>query len=212
MTLPGAGPRKPAIARATGGPYAAGVDEREEQQEPIPVGVRLDPSPDNLTEWLIDGQAFEAAGAEALWIPATESHDPLVLGAALAVLTRRALLIAGGPEGPALRTLTALCRGRLRVIVEPGQRARTGSGERDGAERPDAIRCEADTLSEVGEPGRSWLTVPAPENRAAWRATMADAVERGHTRLMVPANPRLLDLLRNPEDPGERLDLHLAQG
>jgi hypothetical protein len=181
------------------------VDERDGQQEPIRVGVRLDPSPDNLTEWLIDGQAFEAAGAEGLWIPTIESHDPLVLGAALAVLTNRALLIAGGPEGPALRTLTALCRGRLRVIVE-------GSAEHDGAERPDAIRCESDTLSEVGETGRTWLTVPAPENRAAWRATVADAVERGHTRLMVPANPRLLDLLRNPEDPGERLDLHLAQG
>jgi hypothetical protein len=194
------------------------VDERDEQQEPIRVGVRLDPRPDNLTEWLIDGQAFEAAGAEALWIPDTDSHDPLVLGAALAVVTHRALLIAAGPEGPALRTLTDLCRGRLRVVVD-GSAGPDGTAEHEGtpapdgtAERTDGIRCESDTLSEVAEPGRTWLTVPAPENRAAWRVTVADAVERGYTRLMVPANPRLLDLLRNPEDPGERLDLHLAQG
>jgi hypothetical protein len=176
------------------------VDEQNATPEPIRVGVRLDPGPDNLTEWLIDAQAFEAAGAEALWNQTAEPDDPMVLGAALAVLTHRAILIADGPESPALRTLARLCRGRLRVLVE-------GSDE-----RPDGIRREADTLSELGDPARTWLTVPAPENRAAWRATMADAVERGHSRLMVPANPRLLDLLRNPDDPGERLDLHLAQG
>jgi hypothetical protein len=28
----------------------------------------------------------------------------------------------------------------------------------------------------------------------------------------VPAGPRLLDLLRNPDDPGDRRDLYLAQG
>jgi hypothetical protein len=29
---------------------------------------------------------------------------------------------------------------------------------------------------------------------------------------MVPANPRLLDILRNPDEPGDRRDLQLAQG
>jgi hypothetical protein len=30
--------------------------------------------------------------------------------------------------------------------------------------------------------------------------------------VLVPAGPRLLDLLRNPDDPGDRRDLYLAQG
>ena len=30
--------------------------------------------------------------------------------------------------------------------------------------------------------------------------------------LLVPAHPRLLDILRNPDDPGERHDLQLTQG
>lgn len=57
-----------------------------------------------------------------------------------------------------------------------------------------------------------WEHVPMPDGRAAWRATCADAAERGVPGLVVPADPRLLDILRNPDDPGERHDLHLAQG
>jgi len=29
---------------------------------------------------------------------------------------------------------------------------------------------------------------------------------------VVPVDPRLLDILRNPDDPGDRRDLQLAQG
>jgi hypothetical protein len=45
-----------------------------------------------------------------------------------------------------------------------------------------------------------------------WRATILDAEERGFTRLMVPANPRLLDILRNSDEPDDRRDLQLALG
>lgn len=58
----------------------------------------------------------------------------------------------------------------------------------------------------------SWEHVPVPPGRAAWRAACADAAERGVAGLVVPADPRMLDILRNPDDPGDRRDLHLAQG
>ena len=48
-----------------------------------------------------------------------------------------------------------------------------------------------------------------PGNIGEW---LADAAERGIAGLVVPADPRLLDILRNPDEPGERHDLQLAQG
>jgi hypothetical protein len=41
---------------------------------------------------------------------------------------------------------------------------------------------------------------------------MAEAAAREAYGLLVPAAPALLDLLRNPQDPGGRSDLRLAQG
>jgi hypothetical protein len=61
-------------------------------------------------------------------------------------------------------------------------------------------------------PAERWLGVEAPDGRESWRATLAEAEEQGYQGVVVPAHPRLLDILRNPGDPGERLDLQLAQG
>jgi hypothetical protein len=187
--------------------------------------VALEPRPDDLAEWLADATAFEAAGAHALWVAADPDRDsepeldPLVLTAALAVVTARALLLVSlaSPVRPdALITAGRLSRGRLRVVVSTDAAASPddavsraggfGLVHRDAAE-PDVLR--------TGEPQdepRDWLRVTAPENRAAWRITVADALDRGHGRLMVPANPRLLDILRNPDEPDDRRDLLLAQG
>ena len=62
------------------------------------------------------------------------------------------------------------------------------------------------------EEAQRWISVPSPGSRAAWRQTLLDAAERGPAGLLVPAGPRLLDILRNPDDHGGRRDLHLAQG
>src|SRR6266498_2703931 len=133
------------------------------------VAILLARRPDQLGEWLADARAFEAAGADALWVDLDPASglDPLVLLAALAALTHRALLVAALPA----------------------------------AERP----------SEEGDP-EHWVQVPAPEGRAAWRAALADAAAAGTHGLLVPAGPRLLDILRNPDDPDGRQDLQLAQG
>jgi hypothetical protein len=112
------------------------------------------------------------------------------LAAALAVVTFRARLVVALAESEAvsaglerrLDTIRLLSRGRV-VLAGAG-----------------------------GEQVERWEPVPVPEGREAWRAACADAVERGVHGVVVPADPRLLDILRNPEDPGERHDLQLAQG
>ncbi|WP_206059214.1 hypothetical protein, partial [Nonomuraea zeae] len=57
-----------------------------------------------------------------------------------------------------------------------------------------------------------WAPSAVPLGRPAWREVLRLAAERGDHGVLVPADPRLLDLLRNPEDPGGRQDLQLAQG
>jgi hypothetical protein len=159
----------------------------------VRIGVRLAPRPKDLGGWLADGAAFEAAGADALWIDlaAEMELDPLTVTAALAAVTYRSLLVSALPlPGPptALATVGRLSRGRLRIVSDTvGDRYRL-------------------------DPAQRWAPVPPPDSRATWRAMLVDAAGRGWQGLVVPADPRLIDLLRNPDDPGERLDLQLAQG
>lgn len=58
-----------------------------------------------------------------------------------------------------------------------------------------------------------WLDEPFPETKAAWRERLAalDATET--TGVILDLDPRLLDLLRNPDLDDDRApDLQLAQG
>jgi hypothetical protein len=189
----------------------------------VKVGVLLERRPAELGEWLADAGAFEAAGADALWVdPAPESKlDPLALLAALAATTSRALLVASPAAsdrpsealGRTLATIWRLGHGRLALAAEPGRLEeltdlapgstvfRRLSGEPAAFER---LR-EADTAER-------WIQTPSPEGRSAWRTALAEAVTSGAGGLLVPAGPRLLDILRNPNDPDGRRDLYLAQG
>jgi hypothetical protein len=159
----------------------------------VEVGVLLDPVRDEVGEWLTDAAAFDAAGADALWLdPEPAGLDVLALAAALAAVTFRARLVVAcaSPRASTRDTVGRLSHGRLALIGE------------------DVRRQPGFFVSAEGH----WLVVPVPEGREAWRATRADAAERGARGLVVPADPRLLDLLRNPDDPGDRSDLRLAQG
>jgi hypothetical protein len=149
----------------------------------VDIGVVLARQPTDLTAWLADATAFDAAGADALCLdlPADAELDPVALLTALAATTFRADLITIFPIGAPPRTIETIRR------LRRGRRVLTGVPE-------------------------GWVSAPPPGNRAAWQSTLADAASRGVTGLLVPADPRLLDLLRNPGDPGERHDLQLAQG
>jgi Luciferase-like monooxygenase len=189
----------------------------------VKVGVLLAQWPEELGEWLADASACEAAGADALWVdPAPESRlDPTALLAALAALTSRALLVGtvpapGRPSEALVRTLTTIERlshGRLALVADH-ERAEGLSALAPGFEMFRRLPGDPGAfvrLSE-GDVAERWAQIPSPEGRAAWRAALAEAAEGGTGGLLVPAGPRLLDILRNPEDPGERRDLQLAQG
>jgi hypothetical protein len=191
----------------------------------VKIGVRLNADPDALGEWLADGAAFDTAGVDALWIDGGSRLDPVALAAALAAATARAtvVLTLDAPTADldrGVETVRRLSHGRLAVATGVGAAA-TDSGAADevAARVPDVpiLRKEPDgsgwidERAEAGELAR-WLPAPLPEDRAAWRQTRAGAAARGAYGLVLPAGPLLLDMLRNPDDPGGCRDLRLAQG
>ena len=78
---------------------------------------------------------------------------------------------------------------------------------------------QVDTLQQLsrgrflGRPASSerWIQVDAPADREAWAATLNDAGGNADG-IVVPMGPRLLDLLRNPDQAVDRSDLLLASG
>jgi hypothetical protein len=188
------------------------------------VGVLLDADLSDVGAWLRDAAAFDAAGADALWVePPTESElDPLAIAAALAVVTFRALLFVRLPTPDAatldaarpdaaslvasrqLSTVDRLSRGRVRVVVDPDTSPGDGVAVLRHMGGSPAVLEDSE--------GHRWRVEPTPDGRAGWQTTRAAAVEAGVHGLIVPASARVLDLLRNPDDDGDRRDLQLAVG
>jgi Luciferase-like monooxygenase len=179
----------------------------------VKVGVLLPRQPADLGEWLAEATAFEAAGADALWVdlaPGLEL-DPLAVTAALAAVTYRSLLVSALPTAGAapeafvrtVATIGKLSRGRFMIIseeVDPGAFRRV-------AGQPGVFE-----LVREDEATQRWASTPAPESRATWRTMLVNAARDGCHGLVVPADRRLLDILRNPGDSGDRRDLQLAVG
>jgi hypothetical protein len=208
---------------STEGAGGAGAVTPPPDPRTIKVGVLLARRPDELGDWLADAAAYEAAGAHALWVdPAAESRlDPLALLAALAALTSRALLVATLPAsdhpsealGRSLATIGRLSHGRLALAAEPARLEElTDLAPGSAAFRRLPGEPAAFEYLREAETAERWVRTPPPEGRAAWRTALADAVTSGAGGLLVPAGPRLLDILRNPKDPDDRRDLQLAQG
>jgi hypothetical protein len=64
----------------------------------------------------------------------------------------------------------------------------------------------------AGEPeGETWNHVSLPPDRASWAAMLHDQESAGATGVILPWDPRLIDLLRNPE-PDDRSDLLMSTG
>lgn len=186
----------------------------------IKVGILLAGEPTDLVEWLRDAAAFDAAGADALWLDLAPQPelDPLAVAAALSVVTFRSHLFVSLHEAdlgsPALAgvlsTIDRLSLGRMRVVADADAMpaevlSRIGVVRRVPG---DPVVLE-DTRSDAGQ---RWRAEPAPEGRPGWHAARLAAVEHGVYGLIVPAGPRLLDLLRNPDDEGDRRDLQLSVG
>jgi alkanesulfonate monooxygenase SsuD/methylene tetrahydromethanopterin reductase-like flavin-dependent oxidoreductase (luciferase family) len=157
------------------------------------IGVELRLGGADAAELLADARAFEAAGADSLWVVARDGQDPWILGAALAASTWRArLVVVDAVERPHSReTLERLSRGRLAV------------GERSG---------DATLVPDAEGATERWSLCPMPAGRAEWKALRAARETEGFAGVVLPNDPRTLDLVRNPDVEDDRQDLKLAFG
>ena len=154
------------------------------------IGVELRISAD-AGELFADARALEAAGADSFWAwLSVDGDDPWTVLAAIAAHTWRSrlILVDGIGRPDTRRTLERLSHGRLVVAEADGEKLTVASGE--------------------GDPER-WSRVGFPAGREAWLALMKTEATDG---LILQNDPRLLDLLRNPDVILDRSDIKLAQG
>ncbi len=59
--------------------------------------------------------------------------------------------------------------------------------------------------------GETWLSIAVPPDRQAWAEMLREHESSGVTGVIVRWDPRLIDLLRNPE-PDDRSDLLMSTG
>lgn len=108
--------------------------------------------------------------------------DPYVALAALAAVTWRARLVARGAPDDVLARETCARLARGRLIV-------------------------AEELHD-----ERWNESPFPANRAAWDELRSASLTAGLTGIVLPNDPRLIDLLRNPDVVEDRSDLKMSFG
>ena len=158
------------------------------------VGVLLPSRFEDPGEFLADARAMEAAGADSIWLEDGDGYDPMLALAACAAVTgklRLGLILpdspspSGGGSARGFETLQHLSR--LRAVVGVSQGGKIVSGN------------------------EKWQRVEVPADRDAWARTLEQA-HPDFDGVLVPMDPRLLDILRHPEDAIDRSDLLLAQG
>ena len=143
-------------------------------------------------EFLADARAMETAGADSVWMQAQgDGLDPLLMLAAIAAVTSQL---------------------RLGLISQfPSPLA--GEGQGGGFDERRLATLQQLSRNRVIESStEGWQRVEVPGDRDAWAATLERAERDGAHGVLVPFDPRLLDILRHPDDAIDRSDLILAQG
>jgi len=131
---------------------------------------------------------------------------------------------SGFPEDALIAVLALAREAKCCALVHADTllQAQLAEREADGVVRhgqsPERFRAAHGPAASLEPPRRAgglferWARVPVPEDPARWRQLRRDYDEAGATGLVVPADPRLLDLLRNGDEEADRSDLQLAQG
>jgi hypothetical protein len=172
-------------------------------------------------------------------IPA--SSEPWILLGAIAAVTHRVRLgativststsAAGWPE--AVDTLGRLSSGRVVIGLRPGRitkaldqiksnpsillLCRTADEARRSAHAADGVILpggeeEVRALRTREPDSELWIDAAVPADKAGWVTTVAALETAGATGVIVPWDPRLIDLLRGAGEPDDRTDLLIATG
>ena len=112
-----------------------------------------------------------------------------------------AMVGVGGDSAQRLVLLGAVAAltDRVRIVTNGGE--------------PPALRtlARARAVDEEAGAAQSWVKVAMPADRESWTAMLREQEAAGAAVVVVPWDPRIIDLLRNPE-PDDRSDLLMSTG
>ena len=166
------------------------------------VGVVFPSRFEEPGEFLADARAMETAGVDSIWLQdQNDGLDPLLMLAAIAAVTSR-LRLGLIPESAS-------------PLAEEAEPASPLAGEGRGGgfdQRRIATLQQLSRNRLVESSTESWQRVEVPADRDGWTSMIERAQQEGAHGVLVPSDPRLLDILRHPDDAIDRSDLILAQG
>ena len=175
----------------------------------------LPPSFESAGEFLADVTALDLAGANVLLVDAPAAEAFVLLAAAAAVTHRIKLgcvleSAASHHDPDFARALAALDRvSGMRTAVLARGEAAAGNDHDVIAGALDADACRV--LAARVAPAEVWAAIDMPAGRAAWKEARA-AYSAGAAGIIVPWDPRLIDLLRNADSDEDRSDLQISTG
>ena len=179
--------------------------------------------------WLVLAGIAAVTGSARLVVPVSvvDARAPEVLAARLATLQRlsRGRVVLGVADTDALEHVLHIAReATCRTLFEATDERRAALAARaaDGVVgidvSPDRARAWLTSTLElrrregVADPFELWTRAAMPEDPVQWRELRRTYEDAGATGLILPADPRLLDMLRNGDEEDDRSDLQLAQG
>ena len=183
---------------------------------------------DGLDAWLILASVASVTGGARLMVPVSDDDiaRPEAFARRIGTLDRlsRGRVLLTVPEtGPAPVVEAAIgcvrrCGPQPVFLRSAGNGLAIATRLTDGllvaGEVPGASRAQiaAARTQRPDGPFEIWARIPRPEGREDWRRLLHAGTEAGVTGVLVRADPRLLDLLRNGDEEDDRSDLALAQG
>jgi alkanesulfonate monooxygenase SsuD/methylene tetrahydromethanopterin reductase-like flavin-dependent oxidoreductase (luciferase family) len=179
--------------------------------------------------WLLLAGMATITGRVRLVVPVSSAdvRGPGDLGEKAATLSRlsrgrAALAVTGLREGAAgVEVVIELARrAQCCVILETASDRRAGlaDGVVVAGESAERFRAAVEPVTRFRErlkltgPFELWASIKMPDDRETWRRLRREYEDAGATGVIVPSDPRLLDLLRNGDEEDDRSDLGLAQG
>ena len=156
------------------------------------VGVLFPSRFEDPGEFLADARAMETAGVDSVWLhDHDDGLDPLLMLASIAAVTSQ-LRLGLIPQSPS-------------PLV--------GEGRGGGFDQRRITTLQQLSRNRIVESSTErWQRVEVPSDRDAWAAALERAERDGAHGVLVRFDPRLLDILRHPDDAIDRSDLILAQG
>src|SRR5437867_53193 len=180
------------------------------------VGVLFPSRFEDPGEFLADARAMETAGVDSVWLhDHDDGLDPLLMLASIAAVTSQ-LRLGVIPQSPSPQAGASQAKSPSPLAGESQAKSPSplvGEGRGGGFDQRRIATLQRLSRNRIAESSAErWQRVEVPADRDAWAAALERAERDGAHGVLVRSDPRLLVIVRHPDDAIDRSDLILAQG